>query len=148
TSGGAIAGNCETGRLTIVMAPTMTVSREMTIATMGRLMKNRDTSASGVRGRTGRNVDHGAVSGFQDALDDHTFACFEAVGHDPGIADAVADRHRADRHLVSLAHDGDLVAPLHLRDRALRNQQGAVYGTNGEPDTPVASGPEQIARIG
>src|SRR5215470_13249727 len=41
-SGGAMLGNCATGRLTIEIAPTMTVNMAITIATMGRLMKNLD----------------------------------------------------------------------------------------------------------
>ena len=53
------------------------------------------------------------------------FAGFQSVGHDPELSDAVADRHRADRHLVVAAHDRDLVAALQLGDGALRNQQGA-----------------------
>src|SRR5215469_12141446 len=42
TSGGAMAGNWETGRLTMLIAPTITVRMEITMATMGRLMKNFD----------------------------------------------------------------------------------------------------------
>src|SRR6266852_3130680 len=45
TSGGAIAGNCDTGRLTIVIAPTITVRIEITMATIGRLMKNFDIAS-------------------------------------------------------------------------------------------------------
>src|SRR5580692_8568699 len=35
-------GNCATGKLTIVTAPTITIRIAITIATMGRLMKNLD----------------------------------------------------------------------------------------------------------
>src|SRR4030095_16151759 len=91
TSGGAIAGNCDTGRLTMVMAPTMTVRREITIATIGRLMKNRDTLASCRLARD--DIDDGACSYPHQALDNHAFASFHAVGHDPEVPDAVADRH-------------------------------------------------------
>jgi len=35
-------GNCATGKLKIVMAPTSTKTMEITIATMGRLIKNFD----------------------------------------------------------------------------------------------------------
>ena len=35
-------GNCATGRLAMVTAPTITMRMAMTIATMGRLMKNFD----------------------------------------------------------------------------------------------------------
>src|SRR5580692_4895391 len=43
-SGGTIFGNCAIGRLTSATAPTITVMIAMTIATMGRLMKNFDTA--------------------------------------------------------------------------------------------------------
>ena len=42
TSGGAMSGNCPTGRPRMVIAPTMTIRIEMTMATIGRLMKNLD----------------------------------------------------------------------------------------------------------
>src|SRR5260370_32158474 len=41
-SGGAMLGNWAIGRAVMVMAPMMTVRMAMTIATMGRLMKNLD----------------------------------------------------------------------------------------------------------
>src|SRR5580700_8841978 len=43
-SGGTIFGNWATGSATIVTAPTITVNIAMTIATIGRLMKNLDIS--------------------------------------------------------------------------------------------------------
>ncbi len=39
-------GNCATGKLTIVMAPTITVRMAITIATMGRLIKKLDISSA------------------------------------------------------------------------------------------------------
>src|SRR5215831_11639704 len=123
TSGGAIAGNCETGRPTMVMAPTMTVSSAITIATMGRLMKKRDTLASGLRRPARNDSDHGSISHFQEALDNHAFAGFQTVGHDPELVDAVGDRNRTDRHLVVAAYDCHLIAALQFGDGALRDQQ-------------------------
>src|SRR6266404_7020111 len=41
-SGGTMFGNCATGRAAIVTAPTITVRIEMTMATIGRFMKNFD----------------------------------------------------------------------------------------------------------
>ncbi len=35
-------GNCATGRLAMVTAPTITIRMAITMATMGRLMKNFD----------------------------------------------------------------------------------------------------------
>src|SRR5271157_4929989 len=39
-SGGIISGNWEIGRVAMATAPTMTITIEITIATMGRLIKN------------------------------------------------------------------------------------------------------------
>ena len=39
-SGGTMLGNCATGRLNIETAPMITIKMAMTIATIGRLMKN------------------------------------------------------------------------------------------------------------
>jgi hypothetical protein len=41
-SGGAMFGNCATGKVAIVTAPTITISIAITMATIGRLMKNFD----------------------------------------------------------------------------------------------------------
>ena len=41
-SGGTMFGNCATGKVAIVTAPTITVRIAITIATIGRLMKNLD----------------------------------------------------------------------------------------------------------
>src|SRR6185436_10001036 len=45
-SGGTTLGNCATGSPTMVTSPTMTMMIEITMATIGRLMKNFDMSAS------------------------------------------------------------------------------------------------------
>src|SRR5271170_663210 len=42
TSGGAMLGNSATGRVRIVSPPTITMTMEITMATMGRLIKNFD----------------------------------------------------------------------------------------------------------
>src|SRR4029453_6866945 len=119
------------GRVTMVMAPTMTVSREITIATIGRLIKNFDIipprgfaprtplharsrgpaiptplAWSHSRARSpgayavlkpllpslrrlrGDDIDDRSVSCLQQAFDDHAFAGFQAVGHNPEISDA------------------------------------------------------------
>src|SRR5213594_5106173 len=42
TSGGARLGNCDIGSCTMATMPMITITIEMTIATIGRLMKNLD----------------------------------------------------------------------------------------------------------
>src|ERR1700757_2476952 len=44
-SGGAMFGNCATGKLKTVSEPTSTRTIEITIATIGRLMKNFDMTS-------------------------------------------------------------------------------------------------------
>src|ERR1051325_8521510 len=112
TSGGAIAGNCDTGRVRTVIVPTRTVSSEITMATIGRLMKNFDTSASRARSSSSDDVDGSAVLYLQVAFDDDALAGFHAGGDDPEIVDPVGHRDRPDRHFVVAAHDGDLLTSL------------------------------------
>src|SRR5262249_52442381 len=109
------------------------------IATMGRLTKKRDTSASCLRCLTGGDRDGHAVSYLQQPLDDDVFAGFHTVGHDPQVADAVPHRHRTNRHLVVAAHDGYLIAALQLGDGALRNQQGSRGCAYREADASVSA---------
>src|SRR5580658_2607906 len=45
-SGGVMLGNCATGKLRTVREPTSTMTMEITMATMGRLMKNFDMDQS------------------------------------------------------------------------------------------------------
>jgi hypothetical protein len=42
-------GNCATGKVTVITTPTITVRMAMTIATMGRLIKNFDTAFDSFR---------------------------------------------------------------------------------------------------
>src|SRR5262245_12907073 len=147
TSGGAIVGNSETGRARMVIAPTMTVSSEMTTATIGRLMKNLDTLASRVRRLAVDDLDDGTVSHLQQALDDDAFTGFQTRRHDPEIANALADHHLPDRDDVVAADDCDLMTALQLGHGALRNQHRFRNGRDGEADAPVASGTQQVVRV-
>src|SRR3954470_18606227 len=121
----------------MVIAPTMTVSREITMATIGRLMKKRDTSASRLRRLASGYIDDRAISDLQQPLDNHAFAGFQTVGHDPQLPDAVADRYGTDGHLVIAADDRHLIAALQLGHSALRDQNGAGRRPCGKPDAPV-----------
>src|SRR5262245_61530230 len=99
-------GNCATGRLTIVTAPMTTVRMAMTIATIGRLMKNRDIRLPfslhcglwGVRAR----VDADAHTNLLHSLGDDAFARCKAISYQPHGADALADLHAANAHRVVL----------------------------------------------
>src|SRR2546430_367154 len=124
--GGMIDGYCATGRLRIASRPAGTVMIEMTIATMGRPVKKPATVLTLRRGLERHGRDRRAVSHFLHAFGHDLLVGRQAVLDHPHHADAGSDLDRPDRHLVVLAHDGDLVAPLQLGDRALRHQQRAL----------------------
>src|SRR5215510_9359372 len=73
-SGGAMLGNCATGRLTIVTAPMMTVKMAITIATIGRLMKNLDIRLW---------IDLHSLANLLHALNDDALTGCEALIDDP-----------------------------------------------------------------
>src|ERR1700690_3875789 len=116
--GGTMSGNCATGRPTIAMSPPRTVRIAMTIATMGRLMKNRATASlpdagrqrgGGGRGRRRARVDRGDGRPRLDAgepFHHDAFARGEAALDDPHASDALGCLDRPDLRLVALAHDG------------------------------------------
>src|ERR1700719_319061 len=100
-------GNCATGRLRTVSDPTNTMTMEITMATMGRLMKNFDMGIRplfvcrslllsgewlGVHAHTGahslNSFDHDSVSRI------------EPVGDDPAVVNPVAYRDRSNLNSV------------------------------------------------
>src|ERR1035437_5805134 len=97
--GGTMSGNFSTGSPNIESSPPRTVTIEMTIATIGRLMKKRTTelpsSGRGQRGgRLGRRRgsdgrdDHPRLDA-REALDNHLLAGLEPILDDPHAADAL-----------------------------------------------------------
>ena len=68
-------GNCATGRLSMVIAPTSTIRIAITIATMGRLMKNFDMRLPILCLRDkGFGVHMRALAYLLNAFRDHSFA--------------------------------------------------------------------------
>src|ERR1700720_2121142 len=123
-------GNWATGKAPIVTAPTMTVRIAMTIATMGRLMKNLDMFLAPFR--------HWSLclnvalewlgshrhSRFQVllAFDNHAFAGLQAVLDHPHRRRALADVNRSNRDFTVDADNIDHIAALLFIDGSLRNQ--------------------------
>src|SRR3954468_22018177 len=70
-SGGAILGNCAVGRPSIATTPAMTIRIEMTIATIGRLMKNLDMLFALSRSRLYERfgIDRHSVTHLHESLD-------------------------------------------------------------------------------
>src|SRR5271165_7159694 len=104
-------GNCATGRAKMVSVPTITMTMEITMATMGRLMKNFDMellilwlSAEGL------GVHLHARTDLLNSFGNHAFAGLEPFVNNPIGADALADLDRADADFVLVVNHGDLIA--------------------------------------
>src|SRR5712671_5479807 len=106
-----ISGNCAIGSACIATRPASTVTIAMTMATIGRPMKNRDTSVSlwCVRERLhvhdrsigrGRAFHHDALPRLETAIDD------------PAAAHSLAGLHSPRRDLVAGVDGSNLVRPL------------------------------------
>src|ERR1700722_19104683 len=94
-------GNWAMGRLSTVMEPTRTKTMEMTIATMGRLMKNFDIElpSRAFRGK-GLGLHLHARPHLLYALRNDAFASGQSFRDNPLVADAIADLDRPDAHFV------------------------------------------------
>src|SRR5271155_2690784 len=94
-------GNCATGKVRMVSVPTSTRTIEITMATMGRLIKNFDMGlpSRSFRGKRLRVHLHPGTH-LLHALGDHSFARFESFRNNPLVADAVADLNGSNAHLV------------------------------------------------
>src|SRR5712692_10481089 len=142
-------GNCATGSARMVREPTSTRTMEITMATMGRLIKNFDIRlpSLGFRGiRLG--VYHHARTHLLHALGNHAFALLQALSDNPLIADAVAHLDRANAHFAFAVHHRDLIAALQLRNCTLRDKQGALLHTARPPHFGIPAGAQNIAGVG
>src|SRR5579864_4060226 len=116
-------GNCATGKLRIVMVPTITMTMEITMATMGRLIKNFDIALPSLTLRGERlGVHLRARTRLLHALGNHTFALLETFRNNPLRADTVADLDWPDVHFVLGVYHRYLIAALQLRNRTLRDK--------------------------
>src|SRR5580700_7603826 len=101
-------GNWATGRPRMVMAPTSTMRMAITIATMGRFMKNFDMALAILCLRDKRlGVYSRAWAYFLNAFGDDSFAWIQAFCNDPQGADAIANRDCPNANLVVAAHNGN-----------------------------------------
>src|SRR5882762_3965041 len=96
-------GNCATGRAEIATAPTITVRIEMTMATMGRLMKNFDILLSPclIRRAAVRLCVHcRARHGLLYTLHEPALAGLQAFPDHPHCADSITDLDRLNAHVI------------------------------------------------
>src|SRR5215471_5718858 len=137
-SGGAMLGNCETGRLTITAAPTMTVIMAITIATIGRLMKNLD-----IRFRTYPR----SLTDLLHPFNDDALAWRKSLVDDPIRADRFSKLHGSDFHGVVFVDDGDLARALKIDDGALRNQECPFSACYRSANSSVQAGSQTVSGI-
>src|ERR1051326_7071933 len=105
-SGGTTLGNCAIGSPTIVTSPTITRMMEITMATIGRLIKNLDIgsfTAAGLIGDHRREVGRGHHHALADLLQpfhDHALARLQSLFDGPKVAAPFSNPHRLDVHLA------------------------------------------------
>src|SRR5271165_5318421 len=106
-------GNCATGKVSMVREPTSTMTIEITMATMGRLIKNLDMElpSRGFHGKWLRVHLHSRTH-LLHPLGDHALAWLESLRNDPLIAHTVAHFDRLDADLVVTPHGRDLITAL------------------------------------
>src|ERR1700722_19020345 len=100
----------------MVTAPTMTVRIAMTIATIGRLIKNLDTSVA-LHERLGIHLHAG--SDVLGPLGNDAPTRLQSFADYPHRSHLVADLDLLNAHRVLVVEYGDLVAALQLRHSAL-----------------------------
>src|SRR6266852_6945660 len=142
-------GNCAMGKLRMLREPTSTKTMEITIATIGRLMKNFDMGLPSLRFHGKRLGLHlHAWTHLLYALGNHAFACFQSCRNNPLVADTVGDLNCPDVHFVLVVHDRDLIAALQFRNCTLRYKQSALLSSNHRANFAIAAGTQNIRRIG
>src|SRR5271167_657774 len=102
-------GNWATGNASIVIAPTMTITIEITMATIGRLMKNFDicSPSLGVC-RKWFGIHLRPRVHFLHTLSDYAFALLQAFRNNPVCTHPVAHYDRSNVHFVLVVHYRDL----------------------------------------
>src|SRR5271169_3751878 len=148
-------GNCATGKLNTVSAPTNTMTMEITMATMGRLMKNFDM------GRPSLSIRRSLVLGHKwlgihahttahslNSFNNDSVSGIEPVSDDPSVINPVAHSDRSNVNFVVGANNSNLVAPLQLRHCPLRNKQRPRLGPDNRTDFGIAAGSQNIVWIG
>src|SRR5207244_6411131 len=140
------------GSCTIATTPMITMRMEMTMATMGRLMKNlamvglfRRRARLG--GRVRREADFLAAAYPVASLDDDPLAGLQPLLHRPQRAHPHVDLDGADVDRVVGADHRDLMNPLHVLDGALRDQERRLLHLDDDANLRVLAGAQPITRL-
>src|SRR5215469_10876064 len=146
-SGGTMLGNCATGRASAETSPITTMRMAITIATMGRLMKNRDMVLPPRRLRVRLRIHHGAFAHFGCSFRDHALPGLQAAHDDPHLAGALGSLDGSNADSVVGSDYGHLVASLKLADGPLRNQERTPAKGRHRADSPKLAGAEEVFGI-
>src|SRR4029077_12621595 len=135
-----------------VTSPTTTVTIAMTIATIGRRMKNCAIFAlllsCLLRCRRCRHwLDGGALPDFLQTLYNNALARFQSLFDHPVAANSLTYRDTALGNLVCVIHHPDKIFALQFLDCPLRNKERAGAILNFEPCLRVLAWPEDVARV-
>src|SRR5580693_4148223 len=107
----------------MVSEPTSTRTIEITMATMGRLMKNLDIQLPPLRfRREWRGVHLHTRPHLLNSFGHDGIAFVQTVRNHPLVTREIPNFDRADADLISPIHNRYLVASLQLRHRALWNE--------------------------
>src|ERR1700704_2064681 len=147
-SGGTMLGNCATGRLAIVTAPIITIRIDITIATIGRLMKNFDIDSVSFSGKTyGLGSNGSSFLELLQSFDYNLLTRLEAAVNHPHRSDRLAGFHGAHTDFVITPDDRRLIASLRLSNGALRYEQSAFFHFRFDMHTSILPGTQNVARI-
>src|SRR5882724_1986311 len=139
------------GSCTIATRPMITMRMEMTMATIGRLMKNLAIvelfRRAGRGGRARRRPHLLAGSHPVGPLHDHSLAGLEPIGDDPERADARVDLHRAHVNSLVRSDHRNLVDSLHVLNSPLGNHEGALPHLDDGPNLRVLARAQHVSRI-
>src|SRR5271166_5373416 len=142
-------GNCATGKLRMVRAPTSTSTIEITMATMGRLIKNFDMGSPSLSIQPEwLGVYLHARTHFLDTFGDHPFAGLESIRNNPLVADTVADLDGSSTDFVVSIHRGNLIGALQFRNRTLRYKQRVLLESHHRANLAVPTGTQNIVGVG
>src|SRR5271166_1386947 len=135
-----------------VTSPTTTVTIAMTIATIGRRMKNWAIFALLLscllrRRRCRQRLNGGALPHFLQTLHHDALARFQPLFDYPVTAKSLTDRDATLGNLVCVIHHPDKIFALQFLDCPLRNKERAGAILNFEPRLRVLAWPEDVARV-
>src|SRR6516164_4434551 len=98
-------GNWAIGSRISVTTPTITVTMAMTMATIGRLIKNLDIGSPAFSRSDQSGFHYNAVPGFLHALNDDPLARLQTFLDNPHLSRLLSDLHRPDADFVVVSDD-------------------------------------------